>query len=59
MEPVFTMKRKSEFDTANIKPITVNDSRFGIRRIFINKQERPRIATYMNMGKGPNGESQN
>jgi hypothetical protein len=53
------MKRRNEFDTANIKPITVNDSRFGIRRIFINKQERPRIATYMNMGKGPNGESQN
>ena len=53
------MKRKSEFDTANIKPITVNDSRFGIRRIFINKQERPRIGTYMNMGRGQNGESQN
>jgi hypothetical protein len=53
------MKRKVEFKDANPKQITVNDSRFGIRRIFINKQERPRIGTYMNPGRGQNGESQN
>ena len=28
-------------------------------RLFINEQERPRIATYMGPGKGPNGEHQN
>lgn len=38
--------RKKSFNKAVIKPITINDSRFGVRRIFINKQERPRVATY-------------
>lgn len=51
--------RKQEFTKANAKPVTFNDSRFGIRRIFINKQERPRIATYRQPGKGVSGESQN
>jgi hypothetical protein len=53
------MKRNGEFKDSNPKPLTINDSRFGIRRIFINKQERPRIGTYMNPGRGQNGESQN
>jgi hypothetical protein len=51
--------RKKEFKEANAKPVTFNDSRFGIRRLFINKQERPRIAMYREPGKGVSGESQN
>ena len=51
--------RKKEFKDANPKQETFNDSRFGIRRIFINKQERPRIAMYRQPGKGVNGEHQN
>jgi hypothetical protein len=59
MDEVQPMKRRVEFANGAPKPIVVNDSRFGIRRIFINKQERPRIGVYMNPGRGPNGESQN
>jgi len=53
------MSKKKEFKNAVAKPVTINDSRFGIRRLFLTKQERPRIATYMNAGRGPNGEHQN
>jgi hypothetical protein len=53
------MSKKKEFKNAVAKPTTINDSRFGIRRIFLTKQERPRIGTYMNAGRGQNGESQN
>jgi hypothetical protein len=59
MESVVSV-RKSEFDNANAKPITVRDSRFGIRKFFINENERPSIGgVYAIPGKGPNGESQN
>jgi hypothetical protein len=51
--------RKKEFKKAVPKPITFKDSRFGIRRMFINTQERPRVATYRTPGKGVNGEHQN
>jgi hypothetical protein len=52
--------RSSEFKDANSKPITVNDSRFGIRKLFINENEKPSIGgVYAMPGKGPNGESQN
>jgi hypothetical protein len=51
--------RKKAFKESTEQPLTVNDSRFGIRRLFINSQERPRIATYNTPGKGPNGEHQN
>ena len=53
------MKRDKTFKEPLQKPITINDSRFGIRRLFINTQERPRIKTYGSPGKGQNGESQN
>jgi len=58
MEQIRAM-RKKEFKESTPKPVTFNDSRFGIRRIFINKQERPRIAMYRQPGKGVNGEHQN
>lgn len=51
--------RKNEFKKAVVKPVVFNDSRFGIRRLFLNKQERPRIAMYRQPGKGVNGEHQN
>ena len=52
--------RKAEFENANAKPIIVNDSRFGIRKFFINENETPSIGgVYAIPGKGPNGESQN
>ena len=59
MEPVVTL-RKSEFTNAVDKPVTVNDSRFGMRKFFINEEVQPSIGgIYAIPGKGPNGESQN
>jgi hypothetical protein len=52
-------RRDKEFKQAISEPATFNDSRFGIRRMFLNKQERPRIAMYRTPGKGVRGESQN
>lgn len=49
--------RKKEFKAANPKPLTVNDSRFGIRKMFLS-DEKPRIKTYAKPGRGPNGEHQ-
>ena len=52
--------RKSEFSASVDKPILVNDSRFGLRKLFINENERPSIGgVYAMPGQGPNGESQN
>jgi hypothetical protein len=52
--------RNQEFKNSVDKPIVVNDSRFGIRKFFINENERPSIGgVYAIPGKGPNGESQN
>ena len=53
------MKRTAEFKQVLAKPAKYIDSRFGIRRMFLNKQERPRVAQYAHPGKGPNGEHQN
>lgn len=58
MEQVFTMKRKDVFKETLVKPLVVNDSRFGIRRMFLSTQERPRIKGYTKPGRGQNGESQ-
>jgi len=54
-----TMNRKKEFKQPKVQKVTIQDSRFGIRRMFLNSQERPRIAQYRNAGRGPNGEHQN
>ena len=53
------MSRKKAFKPPKVEQATMSDSRFGVRRMFLTKQERPRIATYRTPGKGPNGESQN
>lgn len=51
--------RKREFKKSVSKPLVVKDSRFGIRRMFLNGQERPSIATYSTPGRGQQGEHQN
>jgi len=51
--------RSKEFNKSTVKPIVVNDSRFGLRRLFLNAQERPRVGLYSKPGKGTRGESAN
>lgn len=46
------MKRQKDFGKSVMKPVEIKDSRFGIRRLFLNSQERPRIGQYMNPGRG-------
>jgi hypothetical protein len=41
-----TKKRKAEFDKATFKPAQIKDSRFGIRRIFLNEKEKPQTFSY-------------
>lgn len=41
----------SSFKKGNFKAVTVNDSRFGIRKINLNMDERPSILTYNNPGR--------
>jgi len=53
------MSRKKEFKIPKAKEITIRDSRFGLRRMFLNENEKPSIAVYGTPGKGPNGEHQN
>lgn len=53
------MKRAENFSMAVEKPFVVNDSRFGLRKFPLNKNETPTIATYTGVGRGPNGEHQN
>jgi hypothetical protein len=61
VEQLVTMKRDrfGIFAEAIFKPVDVNDSRFGIRKRMNNRLESPRIATYMNPGRGASGESSN
>jgi hypothetical protein len=52
--------RKKTFEAdAKFKPVTIRDSRFGLRKLFLTTAEVPTIGTYTNPGRGPNGESQN
>ena len=53
------MKRKEEFKQPKHQEVTIKDSRFGVRRMFLNTQERPRIAVYQTPGKGVKGEHSN
>jgi hypothetical protein len=59
VEQVVTLNRKKEFKESVFKPLTVNDSRFGIRKMFLNTKEKPSIAGYSAPGKGVSGEHQN
>ena len=51
--------RKKAFKGETFKPITIKDSRFGIRKMYLNDNEKPSIFTYPNAGRGANGESSN
>lgn len=53
------MSRKKEFQMPKAKEVSIRDSRFGLRKFFLNENEKPRIAVYGTPGKGPNGEHQN
>jgi hypothetical protein len=44
--------RGYEFSKGMVKPIIIKDSRFGVRRLFLNTQERPRIGVYKKPGRG-------
>jgi len=52
------MKRKKAFKESVAKPATIVDSRFGLRKLFLNP-ERSSVAGYKHPGKGVNGEHQN
>jgi hypothetical protein len=52
------MKRAQIFRSSVSNPTYINDSRFGLRKLFLNEQERPTIALYTNPGRGASGESQ-
>jgi len=46
------MNKKQEFkDASQHKQITINDSRFGLRKFYQNKQEEATIFSYMNPGR--------
>ena len=55
MEPLVTVKRKTTFKKAVDKPKIIRDSRFGIR-VLPKSNEHPQTYSYMDPGKGPNGE---
>lgn len=55
MEQVVTMSRVQEFLYAQPKLITIRDSRFGLRKLFLNDKEKPSIKSYMNPGRAYHG----
>ena len=60
MEPLVCMKgRNKAFKGDKFKEVTVKDSRFGIRKMYLNENEKPSVFTYSNPGRGAQGESSN
>lgn len=53
------MARNKEFEEATPQPLVVKDSRFGLRKLFLNVKERPRVKSYSKPGRGQQGESSN
>jgi len=46
------LKRTKEFkQTALYKPVQVKDTRFGVRRIYLNQTEKPTTFSYANPGR--------
>jgi len=52
---VVAMSRAKEFTYAQPKLITVRDSRFGLRKLYLNDKEKPSIKSYMNPGRAYHG----
>lgn len=50
------MKRSQEFKESVEKPVYVNDTRFGLRKMFLNPTGKAKKGVYMNAGRGANGE---
>lgn len=44
-------KRTSEFKKSTFKPVEIKDSRYGIRRVFLNEKEKPQTFSYANPGR--------
>jgi len=58
MEPLVRMKRRNKsFREGNPRPLTIKDSRFGIRKLFLNDTEKAKEGVYFNPGRGASGES--
>jgi hypothetical protein len=50
------LKRSKEFkQEALFKPIQVKDTRFGVRRIYLNQKEKPSAFSYANPGRSWHG----
>jgi len=50
------LKRKTEFKKeALFKPAQVQDTRFGVRRIYLNQKEKPTTFSYANPGRAWHG----
>jgi hypothetical protein len=45
-------KRVTEFKKPLFKPAQVNDTRFGIRRIYLNQNEKPQTFSYADPAPG-------
>lgn len=45
------MKRTQEFQKAVMKPVQIRDSRFGLRKIYLNTKDKPSIFSYANPGR--------
>jgi hypothetical protein len=52
-------KRKKAFKESFVRPFKRSDSRFGIRKTYLDDKEKPSIFSYNSPGKGQNGEHQN
>jgi hypothetical protein len=58
MESLVCVNLNEDFILPNAEQVNISDSRFGIRRLFLTPQERPRIRVAQNPGRGASGESQ-
>jgi hypothetical protein len=51
-----SVKRQKEFkQVALYKPAQVKDTRFGVRRIYLNQKEKPSVFSYANPGRSWHG----
>jgi hypothetical protein len=51
-----SVKRQKEFkQVALYKPAQVKDTRFGVRRIYLNQKEKPSVFSYANPGRAWHG----
>jgi len=49
--------RSKAFKGEPFKQVKIKDSRFGLRKMYLNENEKPSVFTYQNPGRGANGES--